>query len=75
MTRDEAKAAPLHQIEGMPPEMLETARNFTDLMDDCDRDPEYDDADYVQTTNTIIAALKFVEFCATGVRPKTSTVQ
>lgn len=75
MTRDEARAALVRQLEGMPSETVETARKFNDLMDDCDRDPDYSDADYVQTTMTIIAALKFVEFCATGVGPDTDTVQ
>ena len=76
MNRDEAKAALLRQIEGVPADMLDIARQFIDVMADCDRDPDYSDHDYVQTTKTVIAALKFVEYCATGVRPaKTTKVQ
>ncbi|MBZ9975497.1 hypothetical protein [Mesorhizobium sp. BR-1-1-10] len=70
MTRDEARAAFLRQIAGMPEELAETGRKLLLVCDEIE-----DDAHFVNDTTTVRAALQFCEYLATGVYPKTDTVQ
>ncbi|OWK21381.1 hypothetical protein AJ88_22905 [Mesorhizobium amorphae CCBAU 01583] len=70
MTRDEAKAALLRQIDGLPDKQAAIAHKLVPIFDEIE-----DDASYVNDVNTLMAALQFVEYMATGVRPRSDTVQ
>ncbi|TGT44419.1 hypothetical protein [Mesorhizobium sp. M8A.F.Ca.ET.165.01.1.1] len=70
MTRNEARAALLRQIDSLPKPQADIARKILPTMDGIE-----DDGAFVRDTATLRAALQFVEYMATGVRPKTETVQ
>lgn len=69
LTRDEARAALLRQIDGLPDKQAALAHRLVPIFDEIQ-----DDASYVNDVNTLLAALQFVEYMATGVRPRTDAV-
>lgn len=70
LTRDEARAALLRQIGGLPDKQAAIAHKLVPIFDEIE-----DDASYVNDVNTLMAALQFVEYMATGVRPRSDAVQ
>ncbi|TPN16339.1 hypothetical protein FJ973_06545 [Mesorhizobium sp. B2-1-3] len=70
MTRAEARAALIRQLDGMSAETAELARDTVRICDAIE-----DDDDYVNDAQTFMRTLQFVEYMMTGVRPKTDTVQ
>ncbi|BCG83432.1 hypothetical protein [Mesorhizobium sp. 113-3-3] len=70
LTRDEARAALLRQIDGLPDKQAAIAHKLVPIFDEIEAA-----ASYVNDVNTLMAALQFVEYMATGVRPRSDTVQ
>lgn len=56
--------------EAMPPDALPHARKAVGILG-----ARTSDAEYVESAMTAIGALTFIEYLATGARPKTDTVQ
>jgi hypothetical protein len=70
MNRIEPRDALIRQLGGMPPETHELgAQMLTEL------DRIEDDADYVRSTDSVIRALKVIEYMATGVLPGPDLMQ
>lgn len=71
MTREEAKAAIIRQVNSLPaPPSAETFNATMTALEEVDTEEEY-----VRSAMTILAALRFVEYAQTGIRPKTGTIQ
>ncbi|BCH05690.1 hypothetical protein MesoLj131b_76890 (plasmid) [Mesorhizobium sp. 131-2-5] len=70
MTRDKARAALLRQIDGLPDKQAAIAHKLVPIFDEIE-----DDASYLNDVNTLMAALQFVEYMATGVRPRSDALQ
>ncbi|MER9336775.1 hypothetical protein NKJ06_22715 [Mesorhizobium sp. M0293] len=71
MTRDEARAAILRQVNSLPaPPSAKTLDVAMTALDEVESDEEY-----VRSAKTFLAALQFVEYVQTGIRPNTDAVQ
>ncbi|BAV52975.1 Uncharacterized protein MLTONO_p0505 (plasmid) [Mesorhizobium loti] len=70
LTRDKARAALLRQIDGLPDTQAAIAHKLVPIFDEIE-----DDASYLNDVNTLMAALQFVEYMATGVRPRSDALQ